>query len=116
MYVELKKIKKGDVLFPPFNGYKKGIRCIYKINFKKGYFYIGSTVCLSTRLSGHKGSNSYQQSHPIKKIMEWKNVVSVEVLRTGRDVQKLRVIENKIINRIFKKYPCVNMTRKRINL
>lgn len=46
--------------------------------------------------------------------MMWGNIVSVEILRTGKDIIKLRKIENKIIVDIFKKIPCVNMIRRNV--
>lgn len=107
-----KKIKKGDILLPPFKGYKLGQACVYKLNFKKGYFYIGSTVCIASRISGHRGHSGHPTKHPIKKLMRWDKLVSIEILRTGQDIRRLRRGENKIITDYFKTVMCVNMARK----
>lgn len=108
----LTKVKSGDTLLPPFKGYIRGMGCVYRINYKGGYFYIGSTVCISTRISEHKGVGSQQQRHPIKKAKMWKNVLSIDILKTSKKVNVLRRHEEKVINDYFKTVMCVNMARK----
>lgn len=115
MKEKAKRLKVGDVFMPPFKGLPWKQKCVYRLNYKGGYFYIGSTVCLAGRLSEHKTNGRIKHRHPIKKIMQWENVVSVEVLQTGRVIERLRRAEEKLIFDIFLKISCVNMMRKYVS-
>lgn len=104
---ERKGIKRGDLLLPPIIGYKKDMACIYRLNFKKGYFYIGSTGCFDRRMSAHRrGENNIVGAIGI--LTKWSNLVSVEILRTGKDVKALRRSEEKMIKKIFLGFACLN--------
>lgn len=102
-----KDIKKGDIIFPPIIGYKKRIACIYRLNFKKGYFYIGSTNCFDTRMTAHR-LNEKNAVGAIGALTKWSNLLSIEVIRTSKDVKALRRAEEKMITKIFLGFACLN--------
>lgn len=46
-------IKAGDLFAIYKNGLQFGVCCAYKLHFEDGYFYIGHTECLKSRITQH---------------------------------------------------------------
>lgn len=90
MNINVYIITQGAKLTPPFKNLQK-IPCVYKINFKGDYFYIGSTVNIEKRINKHLSLLSRGKGS--KKIIG--TMTNVEIL----SVDILHVIEDKVLLR-----------------
>lgn len=75
------------------------VKCVYKLVFKYGYYYIGATSNLKTRISAHKavlnGLAAFYRS--CYRDLLHKEIMYVVVIETGGDINSLRKIESAVI-------------------
>jgi len=83
-------------VFLPSSQISRGVSCVYRLNFKTGQFYIGSTVDLKTRISGHISDllKDYSGGY-IKNIVHDRILISIEAWIIEENQQVLRQLEIK---------------------
>jgi hypothetical protein len=108
------RISVGDIFRLPFPCFERSEKCVYRINYSGGYFYIGSTKCLYSRMSGHK-TNHCLKFKMRKFDIRWNDLKGVEIVAKGDDIFKLREIERQLVSKYFKDKKCLNAVATVLN-
>lgn len=98
-----KKVEKGGVYKFPIKGFELGMGCVYKLNYRKGYFYIGATACFYTRMARHKNG--------LRTVCNSGCPISVEILELVDSKEKLPAIEKQAIHQNSLNFKMLNFHR-----